>query len=382
MTVDLAPAAPGGAWERERIEAAGWIGGIAEALQVLTAREPGRRQRVVRFAVNTLTRWADPADWARAGLPVASAPDRGPADRGSATRGDRLPVSHGVVLRLAHSAMSLRVSELPAADRPRYWDRLAAFVRSYVPAADHELRRIAESALRARVTCGDVSSETVAGLAAVLEQHRITDGEDAYGTSTARMSLALAYQARAAGGDLAEAVALTAEEATRLAVRYGPEHPAAMQARDQRASLMLALADAEPGLCARRELARQALAEASLTRITWDRLTGMTSHAAVRSRIDAGHALLLLGELDRARVCLECALAFDARRIGAASEQSRGRIFGLLARVYAETGDGDQARAAGQRAVQILGRDAPASSHYRQAASLLRDLHAVRAGGF
>jgi tetratricopeptide (TPR) repeat protein len=107
----------------------------------------------------------------------------------------------------------------------------------------------------------------------------------------------------------------------------------------------------------------------------------VTSEAAIRSRVDAGHALLLLGELDKARVCLECALAFDARRAGAASEQSRGRIFGLLARVYTEIGDGDQARAAGRRAVQILGRDAPASSHYRQAASLLRELHAVKAGG-
>jgi len=217
----------------------------------------------------------------------------------------------------------------------------------------------------------------------VLEQHEITDGEDAYGTSTARMSLALAYQTRSAGTDLAEATALTARETTRLTVRYGPAHPAALQARDQWASLLLALADAEPGLAARRDLARQALVEANLTRITWDRLAGVTSQAAIRSRTDAGHALLLLGELDKARVCLECALAFDARRAGAASEQSqsRGRIFGLLARVYAETGDGDQARAAGRRAVRILGRDAPASSHYRQAASLLRELHAVKMGG-
>lgn len=376
MTVDLESAAPSGVCEREQIEAAGWIGGIAEALAVLLAREPSRRERVVSFAMNALARWVDPADWARAGLPVA-----GTSDRGSANRGNRLPVSHGAVLRLAHSAMSALVSEHPAADRPRYWDRLAAFMRSHVPAADRDLRRIAESSLLAHVTCGDVSLETVAGLVSVLEQHRITDGEDAYGTSTARMNLALAYQARAAGTDLAEATALTAKETARQAVRYGPAHPAAMRARDQWTSLLLALADAEPGLCARRDLARQALAEANLTRITWDRLAGVTSQAAIRSRTDAGHALLLLGELDKARLCLECALAFDVRRLGTASEHGRGRIFGLLTRVYSELGDVDQARAAGQRAVQILGREAPASSHYRQAASLLRDLHADKAGG-
>ncbi len=329
-------------------EAAGWMAGIGEALGVLMARGPGSRERAAGFAVSALAWWADPADWTRAGLPAAGAPERG-----TARWEIPLPVSHPAVLRLAHAAMSLRVSVLATGARPRHWDRLAAFFRPRVPSGDLGLRRIVENGLLARVAAGETSGDVLDGLAKALEQHRAADGEDGYATGVARMNLALAWQAGSAVSDLGRALALVAAETARRAVRYRPAHPVTVEARGHLTDLLLASAEAEPQLCARRDLAGQALAEARLSRIAWDRLFGVTSAGAIRSRVQAGHALLLLGELDQARVCLECALAFDTRSSGTRDDQTLGTTFSLLARTYAASGDRQHARNAERRALQI-----------------------------
>ncbi|HUC58674.1 MAG TPA: hypothetical protein VMA95_14830 [Streptosporangiaceae bacterium] len=351
----------------ECADAAGQMSGAAEALAVLTARGPRCRERAAAFAVSVLTRWADPADWASAGLAGRPA-----SARGLAGCPCLVPVSHHAVLRLARSAMALRVSDLTSAVRPACWERLAAFMRSRVPHDDRELGRIEESGLRARVDAGDTSAEVLRGLAAALERHRAFDGEDAYATGVTRLNLALAY----AGADLARASSLAVTEEARRTALCRAAHPAVLEARGFLAGLLLARAEAEPELRARRELAQQALAEADLTRSAWDRLLGVTSEGAIASRALAGHALLLLGELGKARVCLECALAFDARRAGARDDQCRGRISVLLARVHAAAGDHEQAIGAAGRALRILGQDAPGSPAYQHAAAFARELAA------
>lgn len=357
--------------DRDRAEAAGWLGGASAALDVLMTREPALRERAVSFAMSMLSSCADPADWASAGLSAPSLPHRA-APRCRV----RLPVGHKAVLRLAHSAMSLRVSGLESAQRPKLWDRLASFLRSHVTDSDQSLHRVVESGLHARVAMGDMSAEVLDGLAIALERHRALDGEDSYAADVARINLALACGTRSAGDGLAQATQSAAAEAARCAERYGTRHPLAIQARTQWVDLLVNLADTEVDPSTRISIARHALAQANVVRMAWDRLLGVTSGDAIRSRGYEGQALLMMGDLEKARVCLECALAFSERQTGVRDDQCRGVTLWLLARVYAAAGDGRLARDTGEQAVHVLGRTMPRSAQYRRAEAFLHSLSA------
>src|SRR5690349_15858727 len=100
---------------RDAARAAAKLHGMAEALGVLRHRGPAERQRAAEYAAEVLAREVQPADWRRAGLPA-------PAPAGPA---GGVAVSHEAVLHLASTALDLRCSGLPAAQRADPWIRLA-----------------------------------------------------------------------------------------------------------------------------------------------------------------------------------------------------------------------------------------------------------------
>jgi ATP/maltotriose-dependent transcriptional regulator MalT len=71
------------------------------------------------------------------------------------------------------------------------------------------------------------------------------------------------------------------------------------------------------------------------------------------------HALLLLGDLDRARAGLEHVLTFDAARDGHKDLYAIGQTHLLLARVHAAQGDRSQALAHAEQARRILSAQVP-----------------------
>jgi hypothetical protein len=351
--------------ERAQPELVAWLRGVTEALSVLTDRTPAERQRAAVFAVTVLAGRVPQADWRTAGLPPVAASQ--PQDRG------QIPIGHEAVLRLAQAAMQLYAQNLPHAQRPQSWARLAAFLSKHVPAADPRLGRLHEMALNAQVLAGDVSDEVIKDLTRALERHGAEDGQDAYMTGIARTNLAVAFRVRAAGIDLAEATTLAAEEAVRRTARYGATHPVTLVARSEYVRSLLAQADAAADRQLRHSLAGQALEEASQVRMARDRLYGFGAPNAIRSRRHEGHALLLLDELDKARGHLQCALAFDTRS-NQQGWHGRGSLLLLLARADAALGELSTARELAKQAKHVLARDAPAGSDYQTASSLLQKL--------
>ena len=83
---------------------------------------------------------------------------------------------------------------------------------------------------------------------------------------------------------------------------------------------------------------------------------------------------MLLGELERARACLECTLAFEKTRDGGTETRSRGQTHHQLARVNRALGDRDMALEHAQHAFRILSAQVPASRDAHNAAALVHDL--------
>ncbi len=351
---------------REQGEAAARLRGAVEALGVLRGRPPAGQQGPGRYALALLAGHVSQADWNSAGLPAL--PERPGAGE------QPVPVSHRAVVALARVAMQFYCAELPLADRPVHWARLAKFFARWLPASDPELVRLRQRACNERVDAGDTAEEVISDLRAVVDHHREADGEHAYLTGLARASLSVAYRQRGTGADLAEATRLAGDEARARTLRYGPEHPVTLVARSLFTRSLLVQAEAADDPADRRRLARDALGEITGVRAARDRMFGVTAPNATRSRRYEARALLLLGELDRARTCLEHTLIFERIHNGGRERFETGQTHLVLARVHAALGHRDQALEQASRARRILGAHNPGSTSSARAAALVSEL--------
>ncbi len=351
-------------WSPTDAEAIGWLHGSAVALAILLDREDGSRQRALLYAMRLLEHWSGRSDWQIAGLPPSGS-RLAPAER-------LFPVTDSAILQLAYVAMRLQTGGKPPASRAASWHKLAEFIAGHVSIGNPELGRMREQALLARVDSGDVPDDVVAGLESALQRHMGEDGTSAYMTGIARTNLVSALRRRSLGSDLADAAELAASEATRRASCYGHDHPVTLVARSEYVRSLLVQADAASDLTTRCQLARKALDEATPVRIARDRLYGIASENSTRSRRHIGHALLLLDDLEKARICLECALVFAVARTGTRQQLNQGLIILLLARVHDTSGETTTAAELAKRAARILSTHAPAGTEYRQAIELTR----------
>jgi len=355
----------------EQARAAARLRGAAEALSVLQRRAPAEQQRACRFAMDLLAAQVAAADWTPAGLP-------GPAEPAQRA-GYLVPASHQAVLRLARSAMMLYCAELRIADRPGHWDRLAEFFARRLPPSDPELVRLRERATCARVDAGDTSPEVLNDLLGALGFHRARDGEDAYLTALARANLLMACRQRRTGADLASSTVLAEEEVATRTSRYGAGHPVTLVARSLLTLHLLLQAEASSDEAERLGLAGRALAEITGVRAARDRLFGVTSPNATRSRRYEARALLLLGQGERARHCLEYALAFENAHNDGQETPGTGQTLYQLARVNRALGEPGKALDQAKRAYRIFSRHNPDGTSARQARQLIGELGADQA---
>ena len=365
MSVPM-PHAPGvnQARGRDTAKAAAKLHGMAEALGVLQRRGPADRQQAAEYAAELLARATQPADWRRAGLPALA----------SGGRADGVPVGHPAILHLARTAMSLRSFDLPAGQRADLWARLAAFFAPVVMPGDPGLSRLREQALNARVDAEDTSPKVVERLLDASRRHVRTEGPGSYLAGLSRTNLAAAYCQRGAGTDLAEAVRLCEQEIQARVDRHGATSPMALVARSLLVRCLLAQAEATSDEDERRRLAREALDDADRVRAAWDRLSGVISVPATLSRRYQGHALFLLGDMERAQACLKCVLAFDTARHGNQDWPGSGPAHLLLARVHRARGDQQAALTHARTACRLLAADTPGGPSRRAAEVLLRAL--------
>jgi tetratricopeptide (TPR) repeat protein len=341
--------------------------GAAEALSVLKSRNADEQRRASLHAVALLRREVTPADWGRAGLPMPG--------RSGDTRPGPVPRCHRSSMVLARCAMELHCAAVPLAQRPALWARLAGLLNESAPASVSPFPgRLGERVLHARAAAGDDSAQVIDGLAAAVEWHRTVGGEDGYLTAVARANLAVAYRQRGGLNDLERSIALTAEEVQGRTARYGPAHPFTLDARFLHARSLLARAEAEPDDLARRDLARQALKDIGGVSAARDRLFGSAARHDVFSRRHEGQALLIMGEFERARACLECALVFEAGGSDNGEYRGSGPTHLLLSRVHATLGNLGDARGHALAAIRLLSRDCPGGSAHRDATSLLERL--------
>jgi hypothetical protein len=352
------------AWEQAA--AAARLRGAAEALSVLQGRPPAEQQRASRFAVGLLGAHVSPADWVGAGLPAPTNPAR---------RGEHLvPPNDRAVLQMARYAMQLYATELRVADRPAHWARLAQFFEQHLPASADELIRLRATAVTVRVEADDTSPEVISALLHAVDYHREADGEDAYLTRLARASLLVAYRQRGTETDLANSTKLAEEETAARMARYGPDHPVTLVARSLFTLSLLVQAESTDDRADRRTLAGRALAENTEVRVARDRLYGVRSPNAAVSRRYEARALILLGDLDKARACLEYTLAFEKARSKSRELQSHGQTHYHLSRVHCELGNREKALEHAEHARRIFSLHNPRGSALRKTAALIEEL--------
>jgi DNA-directed RNA polymerase specialized sigma24 family protein len=290
-----------------QVRTAAMMRGAAEALAVLRRRPAGEVRQASEYATGLLCRNAGQSDWAAAGLPV---PVRVPE-----TAENAIPAAHDSAVHLAEAAMDLHCAGLRPAQRPARWARLEEFVDGQVPATVRaRLRARVDSA---RADADDVTPELISSLVAALERTQAAYGPNAYLTGMARRSLATAYRRRRAGTDLANATALADDDTRAHAARYGPEHPVTLDARSLLAGYLLAQAESAPAERERRDLATRALGEITTVRATQDRRRGVASPDSVASHRREARALLLLGEVGKARASMDF-----ARRLESAAQET------------------------------------------------------------
>lgn len=350
----------------EQARTAARLRGATETLNVSQRRSPADQQRAIRLAMSLLSMYVTAADWTTAGLPQPPAADQ---------RAEyQCPLDHKAVPRLARAAMALYGAELSIDDRPGRWDMLAEFFARQLPESDPELVRLRERAANAHVDADDTAPEVFSDLLNALEYHRTRDGEDAYLTTLARANLAIAYRQRRTGDDLAKATVLAEEEVRTRTARYGPGHPVTLVARSLFTLSLLLQAEASADEAERRSLASRALAEITAVRATRDRLFGVTSPNATTSRRYAARALLLLGQPEKARSCLEYTLTFEHAHSGGQQTQGLGHTHYQLARVYRALGESASALDHARRACQIFDLRNPAGRAARNARLLCTEL--------
>jgi len=376
MTSDTSPARarPAERAGHEQAAAAARLRAAAEALSVLRYRPAAEQRRASRYAMRLLSTHAAKADWRSAGLPPPLAdppPDPAPPRRPATPV---VPLTDPAVLHLARAAMQLHSTELRAADRPRRWAQLARFFAECLTEPTEELVRLQERVASARVNAGDTSPEVLTALLATLDRYRAADGENGYRTGLARANLSVAYRHRGSGADLATATRLAAEEVRARTTRYGPDHPVTLVARSLYTLSLLVQAEAMTAPAAQRALATRALAEITHVRTVRDRLFGVTAPNATRSRRHEARAFILLGEFDKARVCLECTLAFESVSNGDRESQESGQTHYELARVNRALGDSGKALEHVQQACRILAMHNPQGIAAGKAAALLAEL--------
>jgi hypothetical protein len=291
----------------EQVRTAAMMRGAAEALAVLRRRPPGEVRQASEYATGLLSRNAGYSDWGAAGLPVpVRAPD--PAE-------NAIPAAHESAVRLAEAAMDLHCAGLRPAQRAARWARLEEFLAGQVPATvSARLRAHADCA---RVDADEVTSEVISSLVAALEQNQAAHGANAYLTGMARRALATAYRRRRTGSDLANATALAIDDTRAQAARFGLEHPVTLDARSRLAQYLLAQAESAPAERERRDLAIRALSEITTVRAAQDRQRGVTSPDSVASHRREARALLLLGEVGKARASMDF-----ARRLESAAREA------------------------------------------------------------
>ncbi len=351
----------------EQTRTAARLRGAAEALSVLCRRPPAERQRACRFALGLLAAHVPAADWMSAGLPGPP----WPVHRAE----HALPASHLAVLHLARSAMLLYRSELRGADRPAAWQRLASFFARQLPPSDPELARLREQVVLEQLAAGDTAPEVLGELSGTLGFHRAVHGEDAYLTALARAGVLVALLKRGTRSDLAEAAVLAREEVASRTIRHGPDHPVTVTARSLLGRCLLGQAEADHHEASRLCLAGRALTEITHVRGVRDRLFGVTSPEATSSRRDEARALLLLGEPEKARNCLLCALAFED-----ADDRETpgvGQTLYQLARVERALGRTERALGLARDAYRIFSWHFPGGRAAHQARNLVMELGAA-----
>lgn len=349
--------------KRRAAEAAARLRGAAEALDVLRNRRPQDRREVLHYAATLLAQWAGPADWRAAGFPVTPQTVAGSQPL--------VPVGHPSVLKLAIIATLLDGANRRLDERSRGWSCLTDFFAPHVAADDEQFGRLREYALSASADAGELTDSVLQELVSALEMHRRRDGEDAYLTGLARANLAEAYRQRGEGTDLADSAAVAAEVVRTRTERYGPGHPSTLMARSVHARSLLHQAETAQDEALRLGFAQRALAETTEVRAARDRLFGVTSLVAIRSRRYEGHALLLLGEPERARSCLAYVLAFETIHNGNSEWPGSGSTHLLLARAYEAVGDVPMALSHALDARRLLAQYAPAGSSLRGAQQLV-----------
>jgi tetratricopeptide (TPR) repeat protein len=270
--------------------------------------------------------------------------------------------------------LGLYRSQLRVDDRPVHWDMLEAFFARHLPADHPELVRLRERTANAHVDADDTSREVFDVLTDALSYHAENDGHDAYLTSLARANLSVAYRQRRAGTDLVDATRLAREEVTARTQRYGPDHPVTLVARSMLTLSLLLQAEASDEEAERRRLGQSALAEVGMVRVARDRLFGVTSPNATSTRRYEARALLLLGQPERARSCLESTLSFENTHNAGQQAQSLGSTHYQLARVHLVLGDRARAADHARHAREIFESHNPAGRSAREVRRLLEGL--------
>lgn len=339
-------------------EASGRVRGATEALSVLHSRPRAQQPPISGHAMTLLAAHVDAEAWNAAGLPALCLP------------ATAVPARDEVVIRLARLVISMHCQDVRLADRPVIWSRLEAFFARCLPSSAPQLVRLREVACRHRIDVGGTPPDITA-LKEILEFHRRVHGEDSYLAGLTRGNLSAAYQG---AGDFARATALLHQEVRIRASRYGDDHPVTLVTRSMLGRVLLLEADAAGESAARLALAQRALDLINDVRAARDRIYGPTAPNATRSRRYEAHARLLLGELDRARACLEHALTFEVSREGRQDLYSVGQTHLLLGRVYAAQGRKDRALEHARQAQRILSAHIPEGTESGEAAALARDI--------
>jgi hypothetical protein len=362
VTADRAAAADERAWVAARLR------GAAEALNVLQRRSPVDRRSAARSAVSMLAANVTPANWAEAGLPTPP--------EGGQSGAHLVPLNHRSTVCLARTALGLYCRELRVDDRPVHWDKLVTFFERHLPETTPELVRLRERAADAHVDANDTSPKVFAALLDALDFHLEADGQDAYLTSIARANLSVAYRQRRTDGDLGNATLLAKDEVRTRTARYGANHPVTLVARSLLTLSLLIQAEASDDEAERCGLGRQALAEITEVRVARDRLFGVTSPNATSSRRYEARALMLLGQLDLARSCLESTLTFEHTHNAGQQTQSLGQTHYQLARVHRALGESARAAEHARCARQIFESHNPAGRAASDVGRLLDELSA------
>jgi tetratricopeptide (TPR) repeat protein len=345
-------------------EANGKAQGATEALSVLQERNRVRRPFLGDYVMALLAGHVNGEAWNAAGLP------------GLRPEAHPVRISDEAVIHLARLAISIYCGGLCLSDRLATWSRLESFfARQLAPSAPQFIRlREVVAQQRQEVGCAPPDVE---GLREILELEREAHGDDSYLAGLARANLADAYRQ---SGDFALAAGLLSDEAAARESRYGRDHPITLVALSMTTRLLLHQADATDDTVVRHELARRALSLVIDVRAARDRLYGITAPNATISRRYEAHALLLLGELDQAQVCLEHTLTFVKARDGRNDGYASGRTHLLLARVHAAAGNRNQALEHAERTQQILSTHRGLGIESWETAALARDIAALADG--